>query len=263
MHDKTFIFLAGLHRSGTTLIHKIMRDHPDVSGFSNTGVHADEGMFLQTVYKTAKPYGGPGKFAFNSEAYMNELHPLSNEKNAIKVFQEWSQYYDLKSQFLLEKSPPNLIRTRFLQSLFPESKFVVILRHPLAVAYATQKWQKRTSIISLIRHSILAYEIFYNDMPNLNSKHVIRYEDFIQEPQKTIDNIFAYIGLPSVEINYDIQTKINEKYFELWEEERNKLIENIYGLNKFASRMEERANVFGYSLINYMELPKRPCWFNG
>ena len=56
MTDKSFIFLAGHHRSGTSLLHEIIKEHPLISGFSNTGVPEDEGMFLQNVYEPAKTY---------------------------------------------------------------------------------------------------------------------------------------------------------------------------------------------------------------
>ena len=58
--DKTFISIAGLHRPGTFLLHKIISSHPEVSGFSLIGVPEDEGQHLQSVYKSAKTFGGAG-----------------------------------------------------------------------------------------------------------------------------------------------------------------------------------------------------------
>ena len=58
--DKTLIFVAGLHRSRTSLLHKVISSHPEVSGFSQTGVPEDEGQHLQSVYKSAKSFGGAG-----------------------------------------------------------------------------------------------------------------------------------------------------------------------------------------------------------
>jgi len=148
--DKTFVFIGGLHRSGTSLIHEILRAHPDISGFYKTGVAEDEGQHLQTVYPTARFFGGPGRFGFDERSYMDENHPLGLAENAQKLFEQWSQYWNVQQAFLLEKSPPNLVRTRFLQKLFPNSVFLIIFRHPVAVAYATKKWA-RTSIKSLLR----------------------------------------------------------------------------------------------------------------
>ena len=153
MNAKTIIFVAGHHRSGTSLRHRLIKHHPRVSGFSNTGAPEDEGQHLQSLYLPAIRLGGPGRYIFNKNAYMNENHALATPANAAKLLSEWGKYWDTTVDYLLEKSPPNLIRLRFLQKLFPSSKLVVVLRHPVAVAYATQKWAK-TSITSLIDHTL-------------------------------------------------------------------------------------------------------------
>ena len=72
MDGHRFVFLAGLHRSGTTLLARLLASHPEVSGFSDTGVPADEGQHLQTVYPAAAVYGGPGRFGFAPEAHFTE-----------------------------------------------------------------------------------------------------------------------------------------------------------------------------------------------
>jgi len=251
MEDKHFIFLAGLHRSGTSLLHEIIRDHPSVSGFLNTDAPEDEGQHLQNVYEPASTYGGPGKFIFDNRSYMNELHSLASNESAIKIFDQWSQYYDTSREYLIEKSPPNLIRLRFLQKLYPASKFIVILRHPLAVGYATQKWSK-TSIKSLVVHSLMGYERFLKDLPFLNSVYVLRYEDFVVEPQSTLDSICKFLGLDSLCITQMIRTDINEKYFAIWSKNRESLINKL--LFKVTPELECRANIFGYSLHKYNEL---------
>ncbi len=138
-NEKQFIFVVGLHRSGTSLLHAILREHPAISGFRDTGVPEDEGQHLQTVLPTGLELGGPGRFAFHPDAYMDEHHPLASEKTARLLWEAWRPYWDVSRPYLIEKSPPNLLRTRFLQKLFPNSWFIAILRHPIAVAYATRK----------------------------------------------------------------------------------------------------------------------------
>jgi hypothetical protein len=254
MKDKVFIFLAGLHRSGTSLLHEIVREHPGISGFSGTGVPEDEGQHLQSVYKPAIAFGGPGKFVFDRNSYMDESHPLANQQSANEIFMQWSKYFDLSCNYLVEKSPPNIIRTRFLQKLFPNSKFIVILRHPLAVSYATKKWSN-TSIASLLDHSLLAYEIFLKDMEALRSIYVLRYEEFVLEPQNVINKIFNFIGIETIKLSHDVRTNVNEKYFLMWERERKvwnqALKSEILGI-------EARANRFGYSIESYNELTPLP-----
>ena len=255
MNDKVFIFLAGLHRSGTSLLHEVMREHPEISGFSGTGVPQDEGQHLQSVYPTAKVYGGPGRFAFDERSYMTESHPLATPETAALIIEQWKKYLDLSSKYIIEKSPPNIIRTRFFQKLYPNSRFIAILRHPLTVSYATKKWSK-TSIPSLLDHSLRAYETLFEDMKSLDSIYLLRYENFVFEPQKTIDEIFEYLGMQTVKVSHEIRTDINDKYFGMWEKDKKKLWNRLF--RKLPDEFEQRANQFGYSINDYENLIEVP-----
>lgn len=224
MNGKHFVFIAGLHRSGTSLLHRILSSHEDISGFHNTGVPEDEGQHLQTLFKPAIKLGGPGRFGFNEEAYMDEYHKLAKNSSSEKLWKEWSKFWDLEKEKLLEKSPPNILRTRFLQKLFPKTSFIIILRHPVALAYATKKWSK-TNVISLIKHSLLCYETVLKDVVQLESFYVLRYEDFVSDPSYYIGDILNEIGLSS-QFGFDIEVKknVNDKYFEMWENDKRKKI---------------------------------------
>ena len=52
------------------------KDHPEISGFKNTGVPEDEGQHLQSVYQPAMVLGGPGLFGFKPASNLNETSPL-------------------------------------------------------------------------------------------------------------------------------------------------------------------------------------------
>jgi len=246
---KRFVFLAGLHRSGTSLLHQIIRDHPLVSGFRDTGVPQDEGQHLQTVYPPAKEFGGPGKFAFHAGARMTEAHPLATPQAGETIFAQWRRHFDLAKEILVEKSPPNIIRTRFLQEAFPGSLFIAILRHPLAVSYATMKWSG-TSLPSLLDHSFRAYEIFAEDMLRLNSVYVLRYEDFVLHPGEEISKLYRFIGIPAVEFAQEVLTDVNGKYFQNWKDDWAAM-ESEW--KPAMPEWERRASRFGYSL----ERPER------
>ena len=60
---RQLVFVGGLHRSGTSLVHRCLAGHPRVSGFRDTGVWEDEGQHLQTVYRPAAAHGGPGQIS--------------------------------------------------------------------------------------------------------------------------------------------------------------------------------------------------------
>jgi len=53
--DKKFVFISGLHRSGTSILHRILRSSEGISGFHDTNVPQDEGQHLQSVFNPQKP----------------------------------------------------------------------------------------------------------------------------------------------------------------------------------------------------------------
>lgn len=213
--DQKLVFIGGLHRSGTSLLHAMLREHPSVSGFHNTGVPEDEGQHLQTVYQAAYRYGGPGKFCFDPNAWLGETSPLVSDDTRKALLNDWGKYWDINCSVLLEKSPPNLIRTRFLQALFPEAYFIIVVRHPAIVSLATQKWSD-TSINSLLSHWQTAHNIFLNDKPHLHRVVIIRYEDLIRKKEKTLEKLCNFLGITPYQSTEELSAKVDEKYIIKW-----------------------------------------------
>jgi hypothetical protein len=243
IESNQFLFIGGLHRSGTSVFHRLLKEHPSTSGFSTTGAPEDEGQHLQSVFPPAAAFGGPGRFAFDPRSHLRETpqNPCSPDRDTL--LREWGVYYDLTKAIFLEKSPPNLIRSRFLQGLFPEARFVFIVRHPIAVALATQKWSK-TSVTELILHWYIAHRILLKDLRVIRKYAVVRYEDFVHSPQKHLNKVCDLFGLDRFtpqEIVFDH----NRKYFEKWEDhhsEEQKLIDQMVSHN------QSPLTIFGYSL---------------
>jgi hypothetical protein len=131
-----YVFICGLHRSGTSVLGRNVARLENCTGFKDTGVIEDEGQFLQDVYPTAKVYGGAGKFGFDPRAHLTETSRLLTPENALKLRQSWERYWDQSKAIRVEKTPGNLLKTRFLQAVFPHSYFIVIRRHPGPVSMA-------------------------------------------------------------------------------------------------------------------------------
>ena len=68
MSDQLLLFVGGLHRSGTTMLARMLAEHPQISGFADTGAPADEGQHLQDVYPVISPGRQAGRFAFHGDA---------------------------------------------------------------------------------------------------------------------------------------------------------------------------------------------------
>ncbi len=261
MENHRFVFVCGLQRSGTTMLYRYLSEHPEISKLEGTARPGNEGQHNQTVYPAAATHGRAGRFAFMSESRLTEASPLVTDANRQTLFQEWARFWDLERPYLMEKSPPNMIRTRFLQAMFPDSYFVVILRHPIAVSCATQKWSD-TRPHSLMKHWFAAHDIFAGDVPHLRRVHVVRYEDLVADPDGVLGGVFAFLDLDDFEaarevadgVNADnfyadrtVRTGVNDKYFKEWDARRRTFARSAY--IELVERVYERpANRYGYSL---------------
>ena len=204
-----------MHRSGTSLVHSILRQDPDVSAFKNTGVPEDEGQHLQHVFLPAKDHGGPGRFGFDSASFLDETSPLCTAANGQLIWSAWSRYWDMSRTLLVEKSPPNLVRTRFLQSLFPSSRFIIVVRHPIAVGMATLKWRPDDPT-SLVNHWIVCQRRFELDRPKICRLLVLRYEDLVQRPAEIIAETYGFAGVRPHVPEVSVQSDLNNSYFREW-----------------------------------------------
>jgi hypothetical protein len=243
------------------MLYRYLDEHSLVSALSGTPRATNEGQHNQTVYPGDEYHSKGGRFAFRPGARLTEESSLVTPENRQKLFEEWSRYWDLSKPYLLEKSPPNLIRTRFLQAMFPASQFVALLRHPIPVTLATQPWGG-DRLHSLIEHWLRAHELFVEDVPKLRSVHVLRYEDLVADPEATLGRVFAFLGLDDPSpgrrgesgVNVDnfesdrtLRTGVNAKYFDEWRERRRSLARRVY-YDAVARRYERRVRAFGYSL---------------
>jgi len=188
-------------------------------------------------------YGGPGRFAFDPHSHITEESDLVSIDNKEKLLREWGAYYNFEKKVILEKSPPNIVRSRFFQELFPDSKFVFIIRHPVAVSLATQKFSK-TSIIELMLHWYISHVVLLNDVKHLKNSIIFRYEDFIDSPQFYIDRICDLVGIDAFKPEETVKDH-NDKYLSIWlpknQNERDLLSQMFPEILNFISQL-------GYSI---------------
>ena len=243
------VFVAGLHRSGTSLVHRCLAAHPDVSGFADTGVPEDEGQHLQTVYPPAHRYGGAGLFGFAADAHLTEDSPLATAASREQLLREWGPHWRPGAPVRIEKSPPNLVRTRFLQALFPDAAFVAVLRHPLAVAGATRKGRRlRLTYERLVHHWVACHTILAEDASHLRRLHVVRYERFVADPDAELARIFAALGLAPHPSGEHVRAGVNDAYFARWRSRRNPY--RAVDRRRTTARWEADVRRFGYSLVD-------------
>jgi hypothetical protein len=268
-----YVFVCGLPRSGTSVLGRNIGRLEDCTDLRNTGVLEDEGQFLQDVYPIDGALGGAGAFGFDPRSHRTEASNLLTPENITKLLRSWEPYWDKTKAIRVEKTPGNLLATRFLQAAFPNSYFIVIRRHPVAVSMAVQKWKVSVpSLYSLFEHWLWCHQLFDQDKKHLKHVYELRYEDYVENPGKYHGEIAAFLGtrvpeppkedrfrtvaqwrnesglkVPEREMERT-SAAYSKKYFDRW---RNRLTRSPFKsyYRYIAGKYEPRFAAYGYSLM--------------
>ena len=119
---------------------------------------------------------------------------------------------DPEPRVLLEKSPSNMITSRFLQAVWtqrqavhvvpppPSAKrvhFVFVSRHPIANALAHSVYPdcKKMTLLELVMNWIAQHQAMALDIKHLDSVTQIQYEEFVRNPDAYLTEIYSALGL--------------------------------------------------------------------
>ena len=201
-----WIFIIGCYNSGTTLLSRILEQHPQIAGLP------DEGQFLTSKLNTPREVGVPRLWT-EKEALFT-IGADEKKKSAETVLKDWQkQVSKVKAKYILEKSPPNIARLLWLQNNFPNAHFIHIVRNGYAVSLgieelvtemfgdyenllgkAANQWQRSS-------------EIFQRDKTKLNKVLEISYEELTENPRSTLNKITDFLKIEDIS-----STVLNKQY---------------------------------------------------
>jgi hypothetical protein len=107
---------------------------------------------------------------------------------------DWAYYSDARPGIRLEKSPPNTLRSRWLQRHFAPARFLVLVRNPYAVCEGIAR-RRGHSIEEAAIHWRTVHEVLDEDMPHLAHSLTVRYEDFCARPLNVLEQVQQFLGL--------------------------------------------------------------------
>jgi len=142
------VFLIGLMRSGTTLLMNTLSAHPQLlkAGFELNNMWTEIGgapCSEKCELRLASDL--QAKYQNNVTAYFERY--IQNSKSLLRHLSRWSQkkyygsgrvFYDWDNLFLMNKSPHLSNKISYINAMYPNAKFVVIVRSPFGQA-ASQK----------------------------------------------------------------------------------------------------------------------------
>ena len=209
MENKTFYFMGGLPRSGSTLLTAILNQHPKIYASPQSNFLDMYLSLEKTIYQST-----PWNTNLRKEAHKNVLNNLGN-----------LYYSDIDKPIIIDKdrgwgTPGN---NPAANSLSKNQKTILVLRPILEVLASFIKLAENNpnNFIDKDINSINLYVKYYRELndvrcdylmlPNneidrtllaiatlLNnpgSYHIVWYNDLITNTQKTLDKIYNFLGI--------------------------------------------------------------------
>jgi hypothetical protein len=174
----------GCNNSGTTLLSEILATHPLVRTLPK------EGQRLTAAIPNSAAYGIGRVFSQRLDLFRWTEESGTDCLNRLRY--DWACQFTAGRGYLLEKSPPNTLRSRWLQQHFRPARFVVLVRHPYAVCEGVTR-RTRHTIDEAAAHWALSHRILCTDMPLLESCLTIRYEDLCERPAEQLHRLERFL----------------------------------------------------------------------
>ena len=185
-------FLVGFPRSGTTLLDRILRAHPEVE------VLEEKSLFSSLHQDWAEP----GRL--EALADLNDAQIIDARKTYRR---EMSRHRRQPERSLvIDKLPLNLAYLFLIHRLFPEAPVIFLQRHPMDVCISCnfQAFELKASMAYFL--DIQQTAQYYNAVmqvavPSMkqidNPLHQLRYEDLVDKPQDQIAPLLDFLALES------------------------------------------------------------------
>jgi len=230
------IFIVGMPRSGTSLVHQILDSHSEVKGLGE----------LNNINKFVVPL----------------LKSFNKEK--VECFSE-TQLLTLRKQYLdslpisesnenivVDKMPLNFRYIGFILSCFPEAKVIHMNRDPMATCWSIFKYEFRGNSYSFNQEDIASYFGLYSDLMNFwrgifpGKIYDLCYEDLTSNQEEETQKLLAHCELDWDEkcLNFQdnktavkttssmqVRKKMYQGSSEAWKKYQNYLQPLIKGLN--------------------------------
>ena len=258
--EKQLHFIIGIGRSGTTILSKLLNEYVDVhclpeanflvfflNKFKNkkTFFSNDINQLFEEIdlYSHSHPWVG---WEFNVEQTKKHILEIVSKKNSI-TYEELSKLIYEKfivtdfdksnAKILLDKNPSYTIFANEISQVFPESKFIWIVRD-----YRANILSRKQSVF--LKSPNIAYNasrwLLYNKRANLFYQKnkvrtiLIKYEDLILKNEDVTERLTHFLNIKSIFENIDSEKKqpINLDSFNISERYKDRFIKKYSDLNK-------------------------------
>ncbi len=196
------VFLIGFPRSGTTLLDTILRSHS------------------QTLVLEEKPFLLDVRHEFYKNKEISEILKV-DESEKIRMQKKYFSSFEHKpNKIIIDKYPLNLIELGFIKTLFPKSKIILAIRHPLdcIISCVLTAFKMNDGMVNF--ENIHTTSFFYNECFEVLFKyfsfyemqyHQVKYENIISDFKNEITKLIKFLNLNFEDNIYNYQKTAKQR----------------------------------------------------
>lgn len=197
------LFVIGAPRSGTTMLERMLSSHSMILGGPEPHLLTPL-AHLGYWAKVDKADYDPILSAESQRLFVDQLPNKDQDYwDACRAYCDvlYGRYLATSDRRIcLDKTPAYVLVLPFMAKVFPDAKYVVLTRHPLATfsSYANSffdgDYQVAQNFNPLLNRYVPALADFLRreEPPHIH----VRYEDLVKDPEAWMEKVYAYIGIP-------------------------------------------------------------------
>ena len=285
LKDLIPIFIGGHPKSGTTLLLSLLDSHsellvfPEEIKFFNFILKQKKSKRIKTIlsysgahipsldkvsYSLGKhDYSNKRDYSnINGKKYLNSLKKsLSKAKNDkelfLAIFDNWQKFTVInrrKLKYLVEKSPDNELYKEKIIRVFPNAKFLHIIRDPRDNYLTYKKLHPKLNVEEFCCSWSLSTKTGLKSIKK-NNYFLLKYEDLITQPKKILKDICNFL-----DINFEKSLLLPTRNGIVWKgnsmfgDDEAKIHNSSLGRYKRKLLREDVAKIEGYLFIYLKKL---------
>lgn len=273
MKDSQLIFLISQPRSGSSLSQQLLLN-------SNEIVSCPEPWLMLSLIHTFKQTGNMNGYN-PKQTIVNYLNYLDVVDGGLNIYKKKIkklalEIYSFKVEddnYFLDKTPRYYHIIEELYDLFPNAKFIFLVRNPLSVFSSILDYNFKGNYIRFLRSNdriddlFLAPQHIKKAILNHDNHIVMKYEDLVANPNNELRKLFEYLSLdmPENADAYNVEddfhktnsidlkslakhTQTSDKYIGSWKKTIDSTQKKRLALDYLVQLQNQHKDYFGYDL---------------
>lgn len=192
------IFIGGLMKSGSSLLRKLLCDHPAIFGG------------LETHWCSAEFRDGYRDQGSRRQRWLREFYDVDPEQQRrlldaagspyqyLDVFLGWCAHREGKRRWA-EKTPDNVLHRTLIAEHWPDALLLHAVRDYRDV-FASWKKNRKGTLDEFIQHCRCIVEALPDVLGRRTSSYLeVRYEELVTDTSRTLHDVLEFVGEPWVD----------------------------------------------------------------